>query len=300
MMQEYTSNNRRMMAELVKTMRSVQSQGDMTGTNLGAIGVSQGPNGTFYDFDPPALGTFQFLGVLVSEGPNAEADYTDARYWIREVMVKQVSGDTPTTLPTLRIATGGLWCVGINLSEVASGTHSLPVYAGEAESNLIGSTVTVVWVSLVDGVVTGVATDFPVNVSDNGAPPGNPLYVFTLPIKPALARITAVSGSFPAWSYTVKLLKWYNSANTGASRWVTTGSDITGVVNRMEFAPESGYPYIYGNGSNITASDGTVDSGSCVIIPIGVGAVVDLTAILDTNANATVYSFAQANSAEAP
>lgn len=116
-----------------------------------------------------------------------------------------------------------------------------------------------------------------------------------------LYKITAVTGTFPAWSYTAQLIVGYDSSLVGEARWVTDGVNVTGVLNRMEFAPAGGtYPYTYGNGSNITASDGTVDSGSCVIIPIGVGAVVDVTGGWDIDADATIYSFAQANSAEAP
>lgn len=127
-----------------------------------------------------------------------------------------------------------------------------------------------------------------------------PILAFRAVMEPFRARITAVSGTFPAWSYTCQRITGYDSSLTGAARWVTDGVDIAGVLNRAEFAPASGYPYIYGNGSNITDSSGTVDSGACVIIPIGVGAVVDVTTNKDTTGGTMVYSFVAMNSAEAP
>ena len=110
------------------------------------------------------------------------------------------------------------------------------------------------------------------------------------------AKITAVSGSFPAWSYTVQKITSYNSSLSNAAKWVTDGNDITGVVNRAEFG---GTPnYTYGNGVTITNSDGTVNSTSCKIIAIGVGSVVDCSVDIDVNGNQLVYSFCQMNSAQ--
>jgi hypothetical protein len=119
------------------------------------------------------------------------------------------------------------------------------------------------------------------------------------PKKPFRVRITAVAGSFPVWSYTVQKVTGFNSANVGYLKWVTDGRNITGVLNTFEFAPQSGYPYIHGTGVSVTASDGTVDGGSCRIIPIGVGAVVEIEGEVDENGD-IVYSFGAPNSAEAP
>jgi hypothetical protein len=110
-----------------------------------------------------------------------------------------------------------------------------------------------------------------------------------------IAKITAVSGSFPTWTYTVQRVLSYDTTQTGAARWVTDGVNITGVLNRCEF---SGTPnYTYGTGNNITASDGTINAGSCKIIPIGVGNVVDITGI-PNNSSTITLSFSQASSGQ--
>jgi hypothetical protein len=105
------------------------------------------------------------------------------------------------------------------------------------------------------------------------------------------------TGSFPAWSYTCQRVIGYDSTATGAARWITDGVDLT-FLNRCEFAPPAGtYPYTYGTGNTITASDGTVNGTACKIVPIGVGAVVDGAADFDQT-GAVILSFFSANSAE--
>jgi hypothetical protein len=110
------------------------------------------------------------------------------------------------------------------------------------------------------------------------------------------ARITAVTGSFPAWSYTVQKVIGYNSSLSNAARWVTDGVDITGVLNRCEFG---GTPnYTYGTGNTITNTDGTVNSTSCKVVAIGIGAVPDCSVDVDANGNVLVTSFELQNSAQ--
>jgi hypothetical protein len=129
--------------------------------------------------------------------------------------------------------------------------------------------------------------------------PAVPVLWLALSSKPSRAkfRITAVSGSFPEWTYTGQRVIGYNSSLTGAARWLTDGTDVT-LKNRCEFAsPDGDYPYTYGTGSTITASDGTVNSTACKIIPIGVGATPDVDADFDET-GAVLLSFFAANSAE--
>jgi hypothetical protein len=111
------------------------------------------------------------------------------------------------------------------------------------------------------------------------------------------ARITAVSGGFPIWAYTVQRITGFNSGNTGYLKWTTNGTDIAGVLNGSEFATQSGYPYTYGNGVTITASDGTVNGGSCKIKPLGIGRTVSLNVTLDQSGG-LVYYFEADNSAQ--
>lgn len=116
----------------------------------------------------------------------------------------------------------------------------------------------------------------------------------------SLYKITEANGTFPAFAYVGQRITGYDSSLTGHARWTTDGVDVD-LINRCEFAPASGYPYTYGNGSNITDSDGTVDGGTCVIIPIGVGAVVEVDFIADSNdEEQAVGTFFAANSAEEP
>ncbi len=110
------------------------------------------------------------------------------------------------------------------------------------------------------------------------------------------ARITSVSGSFPTWSYTVQRIVSFNSTLTGAAKWVTDSTNITGVLNRCEFAGTA--TYTYGTGLSITnASTGVVNSTTCVYKSIGVGNVVDVTG-LPNNSGTITYSFSQTNSAQ--
>ncbi len=113
------------------------------------------------------------------------------------------------------------------------------------------------------------------------------------------AKIVAVTGGFPNWLYTCqKLTKVDWNTYPLSSSFVVDGNNLA-AINRMEFSsPTGAYPYVYGNGCSISASDGTVNGGSCKIIPIGVGATVDLTAVYTTGYNGFLFSFAQANSAQ--
>lgn len=119
------------------------------------------------------------------------------------------------------------------------------------------------------------------------------------PVAPAAppfkARITAVAGSFPQWTYTVQRVVYYDSTKTAAAKWVTDGNNLT-AANGAEFAGTA--PYTYGNGVLITnATTGAVNSASCVIQPIGVGGIVDVTECADQN-GASVYVFPAMNSAQ--
>lgn len=109
------------------------------------------------------------------------------------------------------------------------------------------------------------------------------------------ARITAVSGSFPIFTYTCQRVVSVNPALTTAAGWVTDGVNLTPAYNAgSEFSGTP--PYIYGNGVLITSSSGQVNSTDCVIQSIGVGAVVDLCLTTDGSGN-TYYLFSAMNSA---
>jgi hypothetical protein len=114
-----------------------------------------------------------------------------------------------------------------------------------------------------------------------------------------LYKITEASGTFPTFDYVGQRVTGYDSSLTGHARWTTDGVDVD-LINRCEFAPAGGtYPYTYGTGNSIEDSDGTIEDSSCVIIPIGVGAVVEVDVHVDTVEDETIYSFFAANSSEA-
>jgi hypothetical protein len=122
-------------------------------------------------------------------------------------------------------------------------------------------------------------------------------WVFDAPPARFTARITAVSGSFPAWSYTVQRVVSYNSAGTGAARAVTDGVNLT-ALNGFELVTGTA-PYTHATGITITnATTGVVNSGSCLIQAIGVGAVVDVDTIPDSSGGGVTYIFKVPNSAE--
>jgi len=67
-----------------------------------------------------------FPAVIESEGPNAEANYTDQRYWVRELKITN-SGEPDTTdlVFAPQDTDTALWVTATNLAEVASQTHLL-------------------------------------------------------------------------------------------------------------------------------------------------------------------------------
>lgn len=178
-------NNRAVM-DLITQLKS-RDMGAADGTNLGPNTVQHFPNGSFIDTFFPALGTYEFAAVLVNTGPpeSDNADYTDARYFARQVMIYQASGDSAAALPTIRIMPNGLWLTATNVAEIGNGTHLLPVYSGDTSGALTGSSVTIVTVSMVESVSPGV---------------GNAVYVFNEPT-PDTSISFLVTSDFAAGTY---------------------------------------------------------------------------------------------------
>ncbi len=120
--------------------------------------------------------------------------------------------------------------------------------------------------------------------------------IISAPTGTTPAKIITSSGSFPQWSYTVQLIKKYDSSLSGNAKWVTDTVTISGVTNRAETAGT--VPYTYGGGNLITNSNGTVNSGTCKIIPIGADAIVDLSMTWNYVTGNPQYSFCMANSSQ--
>lgn len=229
--------------------------------------------------------------MVVNNSPDGLfGDFSDARYWVQSVSLAQnplaVSTDTAALFND-----GQFHIVGINAAESTTGTHSLFTVSPNATPGLaMPPNATLVRVSSVAGVKR----------TDNPGDSGNMLYFLEVVSPNTIfaafkGRITAVTSSFPAWSYTVQRVTSYNSTLTGAARWVTDGVNIVNVLNRTEFSGTP--PYTYGTGNLITSSSGQVNSTACVVQSIGIGAVPDVTATLDEN-NVIKFSFSEMNSSQ--
>lgn len=82
----------------------------------------------------PLFGGKAFLAKITSEGPNEEVDFTDPRYWVREVIITNDDNDY-TTIPTfaypekpegISIAQWTQvthWVAATNIPEIADGSH---------------------------------------------------------------------------------------------------------------------------------------------------------------------------------
>ena len=69
-----------------------------------------------------------FLAKIVNAGPSAEADYADARYWLRQQRISNTDGDDATNLTyENHPAADALYVTGTNLDELIATDHDLPV-----------------------------------------------------------------------------------------------------------------------------------------------------------------------------
>jgi hypothetical protein len=281
---------------LNRAINQINDLASMDGVN--AI-IQRGPLGTTIINAQPKTRSREFFGVLVDGGPPAssssganQADFTDARYWVQELSLSQTQGASMTDpvsagmdasfLKADGTYAGARWLVATNLNESLTGTHLLPTVPANGTSSL-PSTATIVRVY---------AERASKNTTLHQGDYGNVVWCFepvtnTGASKTSL-KLTAVGGSFPQWSYTVQKVTGYDGTN-----WLTDGVNLL-AQNTLETNTTSG---TYGNGVTITSASGQVNSTSCVIVPIGIGSVVDGVCIIDTSGH-QVWRFAQANSAQ--
>jgi hypothetical protein len=202
--------------------------------------------------------------------PDGATVFTGSTYWVRRQKV--LTDTAPEKLGYVNdedIPGLALVVPALNLSEYVGESHLVPT--GEI----------VLVVGFDGGNGTGKRQYFFVGGSGRGI----------------LARITAQGGSFPDFTYTTQRIIGYNSALTGAARWVTDGIDLPS-VNGFEQVTGTP-PYTHATGVTITDIDGTVNGGDCMIRPIGVGAIVQLYSIPTSAGDALVYIFSAPNSAQA-
>ena len=86
----------------------------------------------------PLFGGRAFLAKLTSAGPNGEADFTDPRYWTREVIITNSDNDytseltfaypeKPTNLDMEDWRQVTHWTVATNIHEIIADSHDLPI-----------------------------------------------------------------------------------------------------------------------------------------------------------------------------
>ncbi len=133
------NNTRRSVNEL--SMLSGATNGGPSG-QVNSIVAQRGPQGTSILDTAPNIQQPSFFGVLVDRGPSdgAANDFTDARYWVRQVSFNQTQGassvDSVAAYLDASFLTpegtygGGLWAVATNLRESQTGTHNMPVISG--------------------------------------------------------------------------------------------------------------------------------------------------------------------------
>ena len=81
-----------------------------------------------------SLGNAGWWGVIMSAGPASEADYTDARYWVKTACINPAAAGTNTGLIEADVIEDARavgtecvqWLTATNLSEIAADTHVAP------------------------------------------------------------------------------------------------------------------------------------------------------------------------------
>lgn len=243
-------------ASINRAIEQFNSQRPLSGVNANAQTY---PGGTSYVTPDAMPRDFFFYGVLVDAGPAGDADFADQRYWVAQVQFGRAATSTTTDKVSAYLDGTGtaLWLVASHIAEVILGTHTLPTIDSETSDTTALSTP---------------ATFVKCRQSECGA------WVFeTITFPALLATITAHTGSGPVtWNpYTATSLD---------------GTQTYSIYNGFE--PCNGSPGPLG--VNVSASDGTVNGGSCVVQPIGVGAIVQIT----WDAHNSRWAFAQPNSAQ--
>jgi hypothetical protein len=229
--------------------------------------ANRGPLGTSLMNTAPNRQPVQFFGVLVDKGPpttgspNGQIDFTDSRYWVRQIYLNQTQGASMTDpVVAFMDATylqsdgsylGGLWVEATNLPESLVGTHLMPTMSvsGSSVASVI-SGATIVLVTQENAVKqTQLPNDF-----------GNAVFVFN-PIT-NISSLTSATG-FVTITSVVAL---------SATSWRAIGSFDSGgtqsIYHRESLNGIAGTPGSLG--INI-GTDGTVTGTTCVVKPPGLG-----------------------------
>jgi hypothetical protein len=74
-------------------------------------------------------GTSSWLGKIQSAGPNAEADYADARYWVQQLADTSASENDPLILAEVPVANGGKWITAHHVTEFGMDSGHAGIHA---------------------------------------------------------------------------------------------------------------------------------------------------------------------------
>ena len=252
---------------LNQTITQMNDLSSMTG--VAGMRVQRGPNGTSIIAAKKALRSSEFFGVLVDAGPPCSAseghiqpDFTDARYWVKEIYLSQTQAASMTDSVTVGMDAsflngdgsygGPRWLVATNLNESMTGTHLLPVIPAPAVNTVValptGATIVRVYVESALKTTT-LQNDF-----------GNQVWCFEPITNVAvsavtIAAITGHTGTGP--------LDW------GPYQGTLPNGTVINLYNGFE--PVNGSPGTLGV---TVGTDGNVTGTSCYVQPIGAASVL--------------------------
>lgn len=264
---------------LMNELISVIAGNDNTHFSGSASGVGLPIANRLIRGGPPLSTNVEILCQIVSTGPAAAVDFTDARYWLKPLYVKQTEADYNTPLATNSITLDPVSNLGnftathlvaTNLDEAMLATHTLNT--GGAQT---------VWVrplwgymdaqGIKDGLFPyqqfgfngggGAGKGFSCKITDN------------------------TSCTFEGGSCTVQRIITVDTTKSGNDYWVTDGVNLTA---RLGSAWSATWPAISGEGVKVTDSSGTIATtvsgttpGTCVTQKPGIGDIVTVVAFPD-------------------
>lgn len=227
---------------------------------------ASGPMGQAFNVNRQPPRDFTFYGVLVNAGPDGTADFSTSQYWVYSVKFGVANNATP--LDPIKVYMEPMvtarWGVASHIAEVISGTHTLPVIASTTSTTTAISTA---------------ATLVKCRQSECGA------WVFEVVAGKEIfsAKIsdtpTAINGGI-RWTYPIKLGHWdmTSSPSTGGT-WVDdSGGTAHTAFNEAEDMNTftSGTGAIGTGNTNVDQATGTINGGSCNLIPLNAGDYVSV------------------------
>jgi hypothetical protein len=220
------------------------------------------PINSFVGKDGFLIPGVELYGVITNTGPGGEADFTDNRYWVTPQM-SDPSGDSPS----------------------GSGDPSKRAYLTNSNRNLFQKSIMVtnLWEQDAASHVLKTGELVEIELESDVLKPGVVSFarwVMNVKISQLSAFITAVTAINGGirWRYSIQLGHWdmTTSASTGGT-WV---DDSGGAAVTAFSAAEDMNTFTSGTGTigtgntDVAQTDGTVNGGSCKLVPLPVGGCV--------------------------